>query len=321
MKIQRKNIQDESNSVLLQGLGVYHIPALLNETIEGLNIKPDGVYVDVTFGGGGHSREILSRLGKNGKLIGFDQDEDAIKNAFDDSRFIFVCSNFQYLKNFLRYHNIDKVDGVLADLGVSSHHFDEAERGFSFRFDGALDMRMNTKSPLTAAVLLNTYTEEQLADVFYLYGELHNSRKIAKTIVNARSKTPFNTIFPFIEVLKPFFGREKEKKDMARVFQALRIEVNKEMDVLKSLLEQSLEVLNPEGRLVVLTYHSLEDRLVKNFFRSGNFEGKLEKDFYGNVLSPLKAINNKVIIADETEIARNPRARSAKLRIAELKVG
>ncbi|HEY5590550.1 MAG TPA: 16S rRNA (cytosine(1402)-N(4))-methyltransferase RsmH [Paludibacter sp.] len=321
MKIQGKNIQDESNSVPFQGLGVYHIPALLNETIEGLNIKPDGVYVDVTFGGGGHSREILSRLGKNGKLIGFDQDEDAVKNAFDDPRFIFVRSNFQYLKNFLRYHNIDKVDGVLADLGVSSHHFDEAERGFSFRFDGALDMRMNKKSPLTAAVLLNTYTEEQLADVFYLYGELHNSRKIAKTIVNARSKTPFNTIFPFIEVLKPFFGREKEKKDMARVFQALRIEVNKEMDVLKSLLEQSLEVLNPEGRLVVLTYHSLEDRLVKNFFRSGNFEGKLEKDFYGNVLSPLKAINNKVIIADETEIARNPRARSAKLRIAELKVG
>jgi len=321
MKIQGKNIQDESNSVPLQGLGVYHIPALLNETIEGLNIKPDGVYVDVTFGGGGHSREILSRLGKNGKLIGFDQDEDAVKNALDDPRFIFVRSNFQYLKNFLRYHNIDKVDGVLADLGVSSHHFDEAERGFSFRFDGALDMRMNTKSPLTAAVLLNTYTEEQLADVFYLYGELHNSRKIAKTIVNARSKTPFNTIFPFIEVLKPYFGREKEKKDMARVFQALRIEVNKEMDVLKSLLEQSLEVLNPEGRLVVLTYHSLEDRLVKNFFRSGNFEGKLEKDFYGNVLSPLKAINNKVIIADETEIARNPRARSAKLRIAELKVG
>lgn len=298
----------------------YHIPALLNETIDGLKIKPDGVYVDVTFGGGGHSREILAKLGKNGKLLGFDQDEDAIKNALDDPRFIFVRSNFQYLKNFLRYHNIDKVDGILADLGVSSHHFDEAERGFSFRFDGALDMRMNTKSPLTAAVLLNTYSEEQLADVFYLYGELHNSRKIAKTIVNARTITPFNRIFPFIEVLKPFFGREKEKKDMARVFQALRIEVNKEMDVLKSLLEQSLEVLNPSGRLVVLTYHSLEDRLVKNFFRSGNFDGKIEKDFYGNVLVPLKAINNKVIIAGEAEIERNPRARSAKLRIAELKV-
>jgi 16S rRNA (cytosine1402-N4)-methyltransferase len=297
----------------------YHIPALLNETIEGLSIKPDGVYVDVTFGGGGHSREILKFLGKNGKLLGFDQDEDAVKNALDDTRFIFVRSNFQYLKNFLKYHNIEKVDGILADLGVSSHHFDEADRGFSFRFDGALDMRMNKKSPLTAAVILNTYSEEQLADVFYLYGELHNSRRIAKTIVHARLKAPFNKIFPFIEVLKPFFGREKEKKDMARVFQALRIEVNKEMDVLKSLLEQCLEVLKPDGRIVVLTYHSLEDRLVKNFFRSGNFEGKIEKDFYGNVLSPLKAINNKVIIADDAEIAKNPRARSAKLRIAELK--
>ncbi len=311
--------RDKANSVPLQGLGVYHIPALLNETIEGLNIKPDGVYVDVTFGGGGHSREILSRLGKNGKLLGFDQDEDAVKNVLDDKRFIFVKSNFRYMTNFLRYHNIEKVDGILADLGVSSHHFDEAERGFSFRFDGALDMRMNTKSPLTAALLLNTYSEEQLANVFYLYGELHNSRKIARTIVNARSNAAFDRIFPFIEVLKPFFGREKEKKDMARVFQALRIEVNKEMDVLKSLLNQSLEVLNPNGRLVVLTYHSLEDRLVKNFIRSGNFEGQLEKDFYGNVLTPLKAINNKVIIAEEAEIGRNPRARSAKLRIAELK--
>ena len=296
----------------------YHIPALLNETIEGLNINPDGIYVDVTFGGGGHSREILKHLSKKGKLLGFDQDEDAIKNQIIDSRFIFVRSNFLYLKNFLRYHNIDKVDGILADLGVSSHHFDEAERGFSFRFDGLLDMRMNTKSPLTAAVLLNTYSEEQLADVFYLYGEMRNSRKIAKTIVNARTATPFNKIFPFVEVLKPFLSRENEKKDMARIFQALRIEVNKEMDVLKALLEQSLEVLNPEGRLVVLTYHSLEDRLVKNFFRSGNFEGRIEKDFFGNVLSPLKALNNKVIIADEAELQRNPRARSAKLRIATL---
>ena len=318
MKLKKK---DKSNPVSLSESEIaYHIPALLNETIDGLDIKPDGVYVDVTFGGGGHSREILSRLGKNGKLLGFDQDEDAVKNALDDSRFIFVRSNFRYLTNFLRYHNIEKVDGVLADLGVSSHHFDEAERGFSFRFDGALDMRMNTKSPLTAAVLLNTYSEEQLADVFYLYGELHNSRKIARTIVNARAQQPFDRIFPFIEVLKPFFGREKEKKDMARVFQALRIEVNKEMDVLKSLLDQSLEVLKPDGRLVVLTYHSLEDRLVKNFIRSGNFEGKIEKDFYGNVLAPMKAVNSKVIIADAEEIERNPRARSAKLRIAGLKV-
>jgi len=296
----------------------YHTPALLPQTIEGLNIKPDGVYVDVTFGGGGHSREILSHLGPKGKLVAFDQDEDAVKNALDDPRFIFVRSNFRYLTNFLRYHNITKVDGILADLGVSSHHFDEADRGFSFRFDGALDMRMNTKSPLTAAVVLNTYTEEQLADVFFLYGELRNSRKIAKTLVTARVHTPFNMIFPFIEVLKPFFGREKEKKDMARVFQALRIEVNKEMDVLKSLLNQSLELLNPDGRLVVLTYHSLEDRLVKNFIRSGNFEGQIEKDFYGNVLSPMKAINNKVIVADDIEVGLNPRARSAKLRIATL---
>ena len=320
----KKNKLKKANMNSTMGVGgepaLYHIPALLGVTIDGLDIKPDGVYVDVTFGGGGHSREILSRLGKNGKLLGFDQDEDAVKNSLDDERFIFVRSNFRYMTNFLRYHNIEKVDGILADLGVSSHHFDEAERGFSFRFDGALDMRMNIKSPLTAAVLLNTYPEEQLADVFYLYGELHNSRKIAKTIVNARAEKPFDRIFPFIEVLKPFFGREKEKKDMARVFQALRIEVNKEMDVLKSLLEQSLAVLKPDGRLVVLTYHSLEDRLVKNFIRSGNFEGKIEKDFYGNVIAPMKAVNNKVIIADEAEIERNPRARSAKLRIAELKV-
>jgi 16S rRNA (cytosine1402-N4)-methyltransferase len=296
----------------------YHTPALLPETIEGLNIKPDGIYVDVTFGGGGHSLEILTRLGKKGKLVGFDQDEDAIKNVIKDPRFIFVRSNFRYLKNFLRYHNIEKVDGILADLGVSSHHFDEAERGFSFRFDGVLDMRMNTKSPLSAAVLLNTYSEEQLANVFYLYGELRNSRKIAKMIVDTRVQKPFRMIFPFIELLKPHIGRETEKKDMARIFQALRIEVNKEMDVLKSLLEQSLEVLKPEGRLVVLTYHSLEDRLVKNFIRSGNFEGKIEKDFFGNVLAPLKAVNTKVIIAGEEEVERNPRARSAKLRIATI---
>lgn len=294
----------------------YHIPALLNETIEGLNIKPNGIYVDVTFGGGGHSREILSHLDKNGTLIAFDQDEDAIKNALNDSRFIFVRSNFKYLKNFLRYHNIEKVDGILADLGVSSHHFDEAERGFSFRFDGELDMRMNKRSTLTASKILNTYTEEKLADIFYLYGELRNARRIAASIVRAREKEPFDRIFPFVETLKPFYGKDKEKKDMARVFQALRIEVNKELDVLKSLLNQSLEVLNPGGRLVVLTYHSLEDRLVKNFIRSGNIEGKIEKDFYGNVIAPLKAINNKVIVAGNEEIERNPRARSAKLRIA-----
>lgn len=295
----------------------YHIPALLHETIDGLQIKPNGIYVDVTFGGGGHSREILNRLGPNGRLLAFDQDLDAIANIIDDPRFTFVRSNFRFMKNFLQYHNIEKVDGILADLGVSSHHFDEEERGFSFRFDGALDMRMNTKSQITAASILNNYTEEQLADVFYLYGELHNSRKIARTIAQQRQKAPFETIFQFLEVLKPYFAREKEKKDMARVFQALRIEVNKEMEVLRSLLNQSIEVLNDGGRISILTYHSLEDRLVKNFFRSGNFGGKLEKDFYGNIIAPLKPVNNKVIVATDEEIAKNPRARSAKLRIAE----
>lgn len=296
----------------------YHIPALLNETIEMLNIKPDGVYVDVTFGGGGHSREILKHLGENGKLIAFDQDEDALNNRIDDPRFIFVRSNFRYLSNFLRYHGIDKIDGLLADLGVSSHHFDEEERGFSFRFDAPLDMRMNKKAKLTAADILNTYSEEALADVFYLYGELHNARKIARTVVKAREQALFDRIFPFIEVLKPFFFREKEKKDMARVFQALRIEVNKEMDVLKSLLQQASEAIVADARIVVLTYHSLEDRLVKNFFKTGNFEGKQEKDFFGNVLSPLKPVNNKVIVATDEEVNSNPRARSAKLRAAML---
>lgn len=295
---------------------IYHIPALLPETIEGLDIKPGGVYVDCTFGGGGHARQILNLLDETGRLLGFDQDEDALSNAIDDKRFLFVRSNFKYLKNFLRYYRIDQVDGILADLGVSFHHFDEAERGFSFRYDGELDMRMNKKASLTAAFILNNYPEEKLADVFYLYGELRNARKIARAVVIAREKEPFGRIFPFVEVLKPFFFREKEKKDMAKVFQALRIEVNKEMDVLKSLLTQSAELLKEDGRLVVLTYHSLEDRLVKNFVRTGNFEGKPEKDFYGNLIAPMRAVNNKVIVADAAEIAANPRARSAKLRIA-----
>ena len=295
----------------------YHIPALLSQTLDGLNINPDGTYVDVTFGGGGHSREILSHLSSKGKLIGFDQDEDALKNAIDDPRFIFVRSNFRYLINFLKYHNVEQVDGILADLGVSFHHFDESDRGFSFRFEGALDMRMNTKSPVTAASIINTYEEEKLANVFYLYGELHNSRRIASTIVKARQSVPITLIQEFVDILKPHFSREKEKKDMARVFQALRIEVNKEMIVLQELLTQSVNVLKPGGRLELLTYHSLEDRLVKNFFRSGNFEGELEKDLYGNVLAPLKPVNTKVIVASDEEVARNPRARSAKLRIAE----
>ena len=294
----------------------YHVPALLTETIEGLNIQPDGVYVDVTFGGGGHSSAILEKLGENGRLFGFDQDIDAVKNIPDDVRFTFVRSNFRYLKNFLKYHGVTQINGLLADLGVSSHHFDEAERGFSFRFDGPLDMRMNTASPVTAAHILATYTEEQLADVFYLYGELHNARKIARTVVMHRAKEPIERIFQFIELLKPFFSREKEKKDMARVFQALRIEVNSEMKVLSEMLEQCVELLSPEGRIAVLTYHSLEDRLVKNYFRSGNFEGKIEKDFFGNVIAPLKTINNKVIVATDEEVQRNPRARSAKLRVA-----
>ena len=297
---------------------IYHTPALLHETIEGLNLQSDGIYVDVTFGGGGHSKEILNKIGAKGRLFGFDQDADAIQNIVDDKRFTFVRSNFKYMKNFMRFHGVEKVDGILADLGVSSHHFDEAGRGFSFRFDGALDMRMNTESKVTAASILNSYSEEDLANVFYLYGELHNSRKIARTIAQARAKEPIEKIFQFIEILKPYFGREKEKKDMARVFQALRIEVNQEMEVLRELLEQSLEILKPGGRIAILTYHSLEDRLVKNYFKSGNFERKIEKDFYGNIIAPLKPVNNKVITATDEEVERNPRARSAKLRIAEI---
>jgi 16S rRNA (cytosine1402-N4)-methyltransferase len=295
----------------------YHVPALLNETIDGLNIRPDGVYVDVTFGGGGHSKEILSHLGKNGKLLGFDQDEAAYNNRLDDERFIFVRSNFRYISNFLKYHGIEKVDGVLADLGVSSHHFDSADRGFSFRFDGNLDMRMNKKSTLSAEQIINSYPEEKLANLFYNYGELNNSRKLASAIVKARSQNKITTINELLEILQPFFRFEREKKDLAKAFQAIRIEVNNEMGTLKELLNQIPDLLNPGGRLAVITYHSLEDRLVKNFIRSGNMEGKIEKDFYGNVQTPLKAINNKPIIPTDEEVTTNPRARSAKLRVAE----
>lgn len=297
---------------------MYHIPALLTETIDGLNIKPDGTYVDVTFGGGGHSRAILAKLGDKGRLIAFDQDEDAMQNSLDDSRFQLVRSNFRYLSNFLKYLEIEKVDGILADLGVSFHHFDESERGFSFRFEGKLDMRMNMRSGFTAEKLINEYTEQKLADVLYLYGELHNSRRIANAIVRARGENRIATIEQLIEILKPFTPRDRERKELAKIFQALRIEVNREMEVLKELLAQSIETLKPEGRLVVLTYHSLEDRLVKNFIRSGNFEGKQEKDFYGNIIAPMKAVNNKVIVANEEEVAANPRSRSAKLRVASL---
>lgn len=297
---------------------IYHIPALLAETVEGLNIKADGVYVDATFGGGGHSRAILEKLNENGRLLAIDQDADAIENIPNDKRIIFVRTNFRYLKNFLKYHQIEKVDGVLADLGVSSHHFDDAERGFSFRFDGKLDMRMNKNATLMASDVLNSYSEEALADIFHYYGELRQARRIAGAIVQKRSENPIERTSEFIELIKPFVAKDKEKKDLARIFQALRIEVNHEMEALRELLEQSLQVLKQDGRLVVLTYHSLEDRLVKNFIRSGNFKGEIEKDFYGNVLSPIKAFVNKAIVADADEIAKNPRARSAKLRIAVL---
>ena len=297
----------------------YHIPVLLMPSVDGMNIRPDGIYADMTFGGGGHSREILSRLGDGGRLLSFDQDEDAERNIVDNPHFTFVRSNFRYLKNFLRYHGIEQVDGILADLGVSSHHFDDSERGFSFRGDGPLDMRMNKRAGITAADIVNNYSEERLADIFYLYGELKNSRKIASVLAKARAIQPINTIGEFLEVIKPLFGREREKKELAKVFQALRIEVNHEMEALKEMLCATAEVLRPGGRLVVITYHSLEDRLVKNMMKTGNVEGKMEKDFYGNVETPFRLVNNKVIVPDEEEIAVNPRSRSAKLRIAEKK--
>ena len=298
----------------------YHVPVLLQESLEGLAIRPEGIYVDVTFGGGGHSREILRRLEGKGRLFGFDQDADAEQNIPDDPHFTFVRSNFRYLYNFMRYHGVaGQVDGLLADLGVSSHHFDDKERGFSFRFDGELDMRMNTRAGMTAADMLNTYTEEALANVFYLYGELKAARKVAATIVKARTTKPFRTIADLVETIKPFIGKDKEKKVLAQAFQALRIEINDEMRALKELLQGSLKTLKPNGRLVVITYHSLEDRLVKNFLKTGNFEGKAEQDFFGNVSSPFRLINNKVIVPSAEEIERNPRSRSAKLRIAEKK--
>ena len=297
----------------------YHVPVLLKEKVDGMNMRPGGTYVDVTFGGGGHSREILSRLEKGGRLLGFDQDEDAERNIVNDPHFTFVRSNFRYLHNFLRYYEIEEVDAILADLGVSSHHFDDSERGFSFRFDGALDMRMNKRAGLTAADVLNTYDEERLADLFYLYGELKNSRKLASVIVKSRASRQIKTIGEFLEIIKPLFGREREKKELAKVFQALRIEVNQEMEALKEMLLAATEALKPGGRLVVITYHSLEDRMVKNIMKTGNVEGKATQDFFGNLQTPFKLVNNKVIVPNEEEIERNPRSRSAKLRIAEKK--
>lgn len=302
---------------MIKDAGSYHIPVLLQECIDGLSIRPDGVYVDVTFGGGGHSRAILSALGEKGHLYGFDQDSDAINNVPVDSRFTFVHSNFRYLKNWMRYHGVEQLDGLLADLGVSSHHFDEAGRGFSFRQDGPLDMRMNRQASLSAKEVIQTYNEKQLAQIFYLYGELRNARQLAAAIVRNRNIQPINTIDDFIKVVNPLMGKSREKKDLAKVFQALRIEVNHELEALCEMLGSAIELLKPGGRLVVLTYHSLEDRIVKNFMRAGNVDGKADKDFYGNLLSPLKPVNNKVILPDAAEEERNPRSRSAKLRIAE----
>lgn len=297
----------------------YHVPVLLKESVDGLNIGKGGIYVDVTFGGGGHSREILSRLDASGHLYSFDQDADAEKNAegFDTEKFTFVRSNFRFLKNFLKYHGVEQVDGLLADLGVSSHHFDDSDRGFSFRFEGKLDMRMNQRAGKTAADVVNTYDEKQLADVLYLYGELKQSRKIASAIVKARQTKKVETIGDFLDIVKPFFRNEREKKELAKVFQALRIEVNHEMEALREMLKGATEMLKPGGRLVVITYHSLEDRIVKNLMKTGNVEGEEDKDFFGRVNTPYRLVNRQVIVPSDEEMQRNPRSRSAKLRIAE----
>jgi 16S rRNA (cytosine1402-N4)-methyltransferase len=295
---------------------VYHLPALLNESIDGLNIRPEGIYVDVTFGGGGHSREILKRL-TTGRLIAFDQDGDAKRNAPVDDRFLFLNQNFRFLRNNLRYNGVEDIDGLFADLGVSFHQFDDPSRGFTFRSDAILDMRMNKSSLITAADILRTYDEETLANIFYEYGELTESRKIAKAIVAARSVKPVVKVNDFSEALSKIIPLRQEHKFLARVFQALRIEVNHEIDYLKEMLEQAGSMLKSGGRLVVITYHSLEDRVVKNFIRTGNFEGSAEKDFYGNLIAPFKAINKKIIVPGEKELEKNNRARSARLRIAE----
>lgn len=295
----------------------YHIPALLKETIEGLDIKPTGIYVDATLGGGGHSRAIAERLSAEGHLYSFDQDIDAIRNAFADERMTVVHGNFRYLTNFLRYYGVSAVDGILADLGVSFHHFDEPERGFSFRWEGRLDMRMNQKSSVDATHVLANYTADELADMFHLLGELKNARQIARAIVGRREMSPITTVEELRSVIAPYINPRQEKKELAQVFQALRIEVNKELDALKAFLSQSLKALRPGGRLAIITYHSLEDRLVKNFMKTGNPEGRQEKDFFGKSLSPLRLITSKPLTASDTEVESNPRSRSAKLRIAE----
>ena len=294
----------------------YHNPVLLKESVDALNIKPDGIYVDVTFGGGGHSREILSRLGENGKLFAFDQDDDALKNTIDDDRFTLINENFRHIKSFLRLYGIKKVDGILADLGVSSHQFDEANRGFSTRFNAKLDMRMNQNDKTSAYEVINYYDEKKLADILFQYGELRNSRAIAKEIVNGREDKKIETSFELKEVLKRFLPKAKEHKILAQIFQAIRIEVNEEIDALKEFLLQTIDLLEDKGRLSVISYHSLEDRLVKRLIQKGKFEGEPEKDFYGNVSLPFKKVG-KFILPTKEEIKENNRARSAKLRVAE----
>lgn len=298
----------------------YHVPVLLKESVDALNIKPGGVYVDVTFGGGGHSREILSRMDGTARLFSFDQDPDAEQNIVGDTRLTFVRSNFRYLKNWMRYYGIEHIDGLLADLGVSSHHLDDSQRGFSFRYEDApLDMRMNQRGGKTAADIVNDYDEERLADVLYLYGELKNSRKLAAAIVKTRSQQRITTINQLLGAVEKLMPREREKKDMAKLFQALRIEVNHEMEALREMLLSATELLAENGRLSVITYHSLEDRMVKNIMKTGNVEGKLKQDFYGRIESPFKLVKNKPVTSDSEEMQRNPRSRSAKLRIAEKK--
>lgn len=298
-------------------IDTYHVPVLLEESVGGLDIKHDGTYVDVTFGGGGHSRRILQELDGGGHLYSFDQDADAEKNVSPQDNFTFVRSNFRYLKNWMRYYGVEGLDGLLADLGVSSHHFDDETRGFSFRFDAPLDMRMNKRGGENAADLVYERSEEELADMFYLYGELKNSRRIAKAIAKAREQKPILTTQDLMDATLPLFPKERGKKDMARMFQALRIVVNHEMTALKEMLASATELLKPGGRLSVITYHSLEDRIVKNFMKAGNAEGKTTQDFFGRVETPFRLVNNKVIVPSDEEQQVNPRSRSAKLRIAE----
>ena len=316
LKIKNKTYRNMTTII-----DTYHVPVLLEESVGGLNVKPDGIYVDVTFGGGGHSRRILEGLGPNGHLYSFDQDADAEKNVEPQDNFTFVRSNFRYLKNWMRYYGVDGLDGLLADLGVSSHHFDDETRGFSFRFDAPLDMRMNKRGGEKAADIVNSRSEEELADIFYLYGELKNSRRIAAAIAKARSREPIATTQDLMNATLPLFPKERGKKDMARMFQALRIVVNHEMSALREMLAAATELLKPGGRLSVITYHSLEDRIVKNVMKTGNAEGKMTQDFFGRVDTPFRLVNSKVTVPDDEEQERNPRSRSAKLRIAEKKQG